>query len=427
MQAGKQQQQHEERSQRTKKKGYGHAGLTFWSGADNAAKYDNFGAHHKVACRAGSMESIWESRSFGREQDLVVVGAGITGLFTALHYGRAYPRRRVLVLERGPHPSGASVKNAGFACFGSPSELLRDIDTEGEAAALHRVEERWRGLTELRETLGDAAIGYEAVGGYEFFATDSPLYTCVAQRFDALNTALHGIFKGTVFTWADRRTAVLGLPPGHLAWNPLEGAVDSGMLMRALLAKVQGEGVDVRFNAPVEAWEDHASGVELQLAGGAAVKAARAVIATNGYTRRLVPGTDILPGRGQVVLTSPIPGLKLKGTFHLDEGYFYFRHYQGRVLLGGGRHLDKPGETTTEEATTPKVQEALEELLRNTILPGRDFSIEKRWSGIMGFRTHGGPPVVEHLSPNVVVAAGLGGIGVAIGIRVAQQAAGLVG
>lgn len=373
------------------------------------------------------MKSIWESRSFGGEKDLVVVGAGITGLFTALHYGRAHPRRRILVLERGAYPSGASVKNAGFACFGSPSELLQDIDTEGEAVALHRVEERWRGLTELRETLGDAAIGFEAVGGYELFATDSPLYTRVAERFDALNAALYGIFRKKAFAWADERIADLGLHAGHLAWNPLEGAVDSGMLMRALLAKVQGEGVEVCFKAPVEAWKDHASGVELRLAGGGMVKAARAVIAINGYTRDLVPGTDILPGRGQVVLTSPIPDLKLKGTFHLDEGYFYFRHFQGRVLLGGGRHLDKPGETTTEEATTPKVQNALEELLRTTILPGRDFSIAQRWSGIMGFRTHGGPPVVEHLSPNVVAAGGLGGIGVAIGIRVARKAAGLVG
>ena len=373
------------------------------------------------------MYSIWESRSFQGIPDLVVVGAGITGLFTALHYSRKYPKRRVLVLERGPHPSGASVKNAGFACFGSPSELLHDIDTEGEAAALHRVEERWRGLLELRETLGDAAIGFEAVGGYELFVKDSPLYTCLAERFDALNTALHGIFRRNVFSWADQRKAELGLHTGHLAWNPLEGAVDSGMLMRALLAKVQGEGVEVRFNASVEALEDHANGVELRVIDGGTVKAAQAVIATNGYSRELIPDIDILPGRGQVVLTSVIPDLKLKGTFHMDEGFYYFREYQGRVLLGGGRNLDKAGETTTEDGITSNIQSALEELLRNTILPDVDFSIEQRWSGVMGFRSQGGPPVVERISPNVVVAAGLGGIGVAIGIRVARQAAELVG
>ncbi len=373
------------------------------------------------------MYSIWESRSFHGNPDLVVVGAGITGLFTALHHRRKHPQSRVLVLERGPHPSGASVKNAGFACFGSPSELLHDIDTEGEAAALLRVEQRWRGLLELRETLGDAAIGFEAVGGYELFAKDSPLYTRVVERFDALNGALQGIFGQTVFNWADQRKAELGLQAGHLTFTPLEGAVDSGMLMRALLAKVQGEGVEVRFKATVETWEDQPNSVEFLLANGEKVKAAQAVIATNGYSRTLIPSIDVLPGRGQVVLTSVIPDLKLKGTFHMDEGFYYFREYQGRVLLGGGRNLDKAGETTTEDGTTPQIQTALEQVLRDTILPDRAFSIDQRWSGVMGFRSQGGPPVVERLSPNVVVAAGLGGIGVAIGIRVARQAVELVG
>lgn len=373
------------------------------------------------------MESIWERGSFGDRHDLVVTGAGITGLFTAWHYLRAHPDARVLVMEKGMHPSGASVKNAGFACFGSPSELLRDMDTEGEEAALQRVKQRWRGLNELRQTLGDQAIGFEAVGGYEYFAADSPLYTRVAGRLSALNEALHDIFGCTVFSMADERCARLGLAPGHLAWNPLEGAVDSGMLMRALLRKVQGEGADIRYNATVDRWEDGPSGVELHMRGGGTVKAAQAVIATNGYSRDLMPGCDILPGRGQVLLTSPIAGLKLKGTFHSEEGYYYFRHYQGRVLLGGGRHLDKAGETTTEEGISPRIQAALEKLLREAILPGVEFNIEHRWSGVMGFRPQGGPPVVGHVSPHVVVAAGLGGIGVAIGIRVARQAAGLVG
>src|SRR5690606_16003798 len=106
-----------------------------------------------------------------------------------------------------------------------------------------------------------------------------------------------------------------------------------------------------------------------------------------GYLRELLPDVDVLPARGQVLITAPVPGLALKGTFHADEGYYYFRELNGRVLLGGGRHLDKAGETTWEDATTPRIQGALEELLRNTILPGHTFTIEHRWTGVMGFRT----------------------------------------
>lgn len=373
------------------------------------------------------MQSIWETRSFGNNADLVVVGAGITGLFTAWHARRQAPLRKVVVLERGPHPSGASVKNAGFACFGSPSQLMHDLDQEGADTALLRVEERWRGLQELRATLGDEAIGYAPVGGYEVFMPGDPLYTRVEERFTELNQALNGIFGQKVFTWADDRIGTLGLRAGHLAWNPLEGAVDSGLLMRRLLRLAMEAGVEVRFGAQVDRWDELADGVEVHLHGGGRLKAARMVVATNGYSRGLLPAIDVVPGRGQVLLTAPIPGLKLQGTFHMDEGYYYFRDYDGRVLLGGGRHLDKAGETTTEDAITPLIQTALEDLLRNTILPGTPFRVEQRWSGIMGFRTQGGPAVVEPLSPHVVVAAGLGGIGVAIGIRVARRAAELAG
>jgi glycine/D-amino acid oxidase-like deaminating enzyme len=372
------------------------------------------------------MISIWERTAFGGKIDLAVVGAGITGLFTALHFQRMHPHARVVVLERGAHPVGASVKNAGFACFGSPSELLRNIAEEGEATALARVEQRWLGLQELRETLGDGAIGFEPVGGYEVFVADDPLYTAVADRFDALNAALHAIFGRNVYTWKDGRSTAFGLNAAHLSFNPLEGAVDSGMLMRALLHKVQAEGAEVRFSAPVVRWEDGPSGVRVHVQGQAPLLAARAVLATNGFARELVPASDILPGRGQVLLTSVVAGLTLKGTFHMHEGYFYFRNYQGRVLLGGGRHLDKAGETTTEDGTTEQIQGALEELLRTVVLPDRNFTVEQRWSGVMGFRKEGGPAVVEHLSPHVVMAAGLGGIGVAIGIRVAREAVKLV-
>lgn len=372
------------------------------------------------------MESIWEHGSFGLRPDLVVVGAGITGLFTAWHAKQLAPKSRVMVLERGLHPAGASVKNAGFACFGSPSELLRDQAAIGRDAALARVRERWLGLQELRKTLGDAAMGFAPVGGYEVFPAGDPAFQRVRDGLEALNRDLRGITGTTVFSLADEKIAALGLHAAHLTFNPLEGSVDSGRLMASLLERVRAAGVDVRFGNSVEAWGDTGNGVELRLAGGPVLRAGRAVLATNGFTAALVPGTDIGPGRGQVLLTGPIAGLKLKGTFHLEEGYYYFRDHGDRVLLGGGRNLDKQGEATTAEGTTPLVQDALERLLRTMIVPGKAFSIARRWSGVMGFRRNGGPAVVEALSPHVVLAAGLGGIGVAIGIRVARRAAEMV-
>lgn len=372
------------------------------------------------------MRSIWESGHFHRSPHLAVIGGGIVGLFTALFHKRAHPHHHVLVLERGPFPSGASVKNAGFACFGSPSELLADLDSEGADAMLARVKERWLGLLELRKELGDGNIGFEPTGGHEVYRAHDPLYTRVAERFDALNDLLRPLFGRTVFQWDDQalqRTGMVGLQ--HLARTGLEGPVDSGALMSTLLRKAISEGVLFRPHAEVVGFEEGSEAVLIRLADGEEIHAARVAVATNAWTQELLPQLDVVPARGQVLLTKPVPGLRLRGTYHYDEGFYYFRDHDGGVLVGGGRNLDIPGETTALEGTTPVIQDALVRLLDEVILPGTSYTIARRWSGIMGMGTSKSP-IVERTSERVVAAVRLGGMGVAIGIRVARRAAGLV-
>ena len=148
------------------------------------------------------------------------------------------------------------------------------------------------------------------------------------------------------------------------------------------------------------------------------------LLATNGYTQDYLSDL-VTPARAQVLITEPIPGLNIKGTFHLDQGYYYFRNIDQRILLGGGRNLDFEGEQTTLEQTTEQIQGALERMLREVILPdlpGHAIGIERRWSGIMGV----GPqkkPIVNTLAPNVYCGVRLGGMGVAIGAEVGQKLA----
>lgn len=327
------------------------------------------------------------------------------------------------------------MKNAGFACFGSPSELLADIDAEGEKAALQRVEERWLGLLELRKELGDGAIGFERTGGHEVFSADDPLYTRVAERFDRLNELLGPIICGDAYRWDDPLAVRYGMDASlHVARTDFESPLHPGLLMSALLRKVHEAGVVIRFGADVMAIDEEPAHATIRLHDGGALRASRVVVATNGYAAELLADVDIRPARGQVLLTSPVPGLKLKGAFHMNEGFYYFRDFEGsasanaagrRVLLGGGRVWDIEGETTTKDGVTDRIQNALEDLLRTVILPGRSFSIERRWSGIMGFRAKGKTPLVDHVSPRVIAAVGLSGMGVAIGIRVARKAAAL--
>ena len=72
--------------------------------------------------------SYWERETWFKDLDLAVIGSGIVGLTTAIYYKQKHPDKKVVVLEKGSLPKGASTKNAGFACFGSVSEILSDLN-----------------------------------------------------------------------------------------------------------------------------------------------------------------------------------------------------------------------------------------------------------------------------------------------------------
>ena len=80
--------------------------------------------------------SYWELQSFLQRYPVAVLGSGIVGLSAAIQIKTERPELPVLVLERGALPTGASTRNAGFACFGSLSELLDDRQHMGGARAL---------------------------------------------------------------------------------------------------------------------------------------------------------------------------------------------------------------------------------------------------------------------------------------------------
>ena len=113
--------------------------------------------------------SFWERDSFLNDIDVVIIGSGIVGLSAALTLRERNAQLRIAVIERGALPEGASTRNAGFACFGSISELLDDLETSSENAVFALVEKRFRGLARLRQRVGDANMRYEAFGNYEIF------------------------------------------------------------------------------------------------------------------------------------------------------------------------------------------------------------------------------------------------------------------
>jgi glycine/D-amino acid oxidase-like deaminating enzyme len=155
------------------------------------------------------------------------------------------------------------------------------------------------------------------------------------------------------------------------------------------------------------------------------LRAGRVLVAVNGFARKLFPDLDLYPARNQVLITKPVPGLKVEGCFHYDKGYYYFRNIDGRILLGGGRNLDFETEKTLEFGSNPLIRSALAKLLHEVICPGQAVEIDHWWTGILGL----GPvkkPIIQRVSPNVVVSVRLSGMGVAIGTLVGQEGAELL-
>lgn len=365
--------------------------------------------------------SYWEIKEWFSNVDYTVVGSGIVGLSCAIQLKERFPKAKVIVLEKGILPQGASTKNAGFACFGSVSEILSDLKGHGEEEVVQLIKKRWEGLRLLRSALGDTHIDFQHHKGFELFQTKAAFEEC-AEKVHYLNTLLSPIFKVPVFSIAENSFEFKNIHPQYIV-NIFEGQIDTGKMMATLLQLALRKGIKVLNNCKVNDFSEHGTQVTVETPH-ITFNTKKLCIATNGFADQLI-SAEVKPARAQVLITKPIKDLHIKGTFHLDEGYYYFRNIDNRLLLGGGRNLDFQGEETAEFGQTTTIQQALEELLKTTILPNHDVEIEQRWSGIMGVGSQK-KAIVKQLSEHVYCGVRLGGMGVAIGSFVGRELAALI-
>ncbi|MFN4122234.1 MAG: NAD(P)/FAD-dependent oxidoreductase [Flavobacteriales bacterium] len=372
--------------------------------------------------------SFWEKEIWFTDIDLLVIGSGISGLNAAIHFKKLNPKAKVLVLERGMLPYGASSRNAGFACFGSLSELLEDLSHMSESDVLHLLQERFEGLRLLREMHGDEILRYETCGGSEIFTSaQEKLFADCMQLLPEINEKVKEITcVDNTYLLNDKEISRLGFKDvEHLIYNQCEGAIDTGRMMHNLLKLAIAADVRILNHSEVTSWHEDQSGVKVLINGQLEVNAARMLVATNGFAAQLLQLDDLQPGRTQVLITEPIDDLKVKGCFHFEAGYVYFRNVGNRILLGGGRHLDKVGETTVSMETTASIQDYLEELLQSTIIPNQAYRVAQRWSGILGLGKYK-KPIIKPYSSKVFCAVRLGGMGVAIGTKTGRDAAEMI-
>lgn len=371
--------------------------------------------------------SFWEIERYFHETELLVIGSGIVGLSAALQYRKKRPNAKILVLDQGILPYGASTRNAGFACIGSVTELLADFQNSGPDKVISLIALRNKGLKALFKNLGKQACNFHPVGGYELLQEEETIEKC-DNILSFLNRSLKPITGLThTYSWAPaaqlKSFGFKGVK--KLLLNHAEGHIDTGKMMDALMLKAQNKGIRTIFNCAVNSMEKDKGEWIIHTNRAFSFTTKKVLVCTNGFAQQLLPLLDVKPARAQVFITEKIPDLPFVGTFHLEEGFYYFRDLNQRILLGGGRNLDFETETTTQFGLTPIVQHKLELLLNEVILPGKKVKIDHRWAGIMGVGSEK-LPIIETVDENLACAVRMGGMGVAIGTLAGAMGADLL-
>lgn len=370
--------------------------------------------------------SFWEKQVILEDIDFLIVGAGIVGTSTAFELRKLHPSAKIVLIERGYLATGASTKNAGFACFGSVTELIDDLQHQTADSVWETIAMRYEGLQKLRERYSDISIDYQQNGSWDLIHEKQiNVATEALQKIDFLNNEIKKITgKQSCFSYNENVAEKYGFQSIIGGFhNRLEGAIDTGKLLIQSQKMLSEMNINCLFGIALKSFETTANGIILETNFGE-IKTKKMAIAVNGFANELLGMTSVQPARAQVIVTSELKKVPFDSTFHFDRGYYYFRNIGNRILIGGGRNLDIEGETTTEFNQTKTIISSLNHLLKDVIIPNTPFEIAYQWSGIMGVGNEKKPIIEKH--KNHVIGVRMGGMGIAIGSKVGQELARLL-
>jgi gamma-glutamylputrescine oxidase len=293
------------------------------------------------------------------DPEVAVVGGGVTGCSCALALARA--GLRVRLFEAREIATGASGRNGGFALRGgaAPFPVLAESIGSERAGALWRWSEAE--LVELAALAGDA---FRPTGSFRLAADE--------EERDELRSEYEGLLAaGFAVEWRDTLDPPLvGRYPAAI-YHPPDGVLQPARFVRRLARLAAEAGVEIRERT--------------RIASVAETGAEAVVVATDGYPSGLLGNLEglIVPTRGQVIATEPIPEKLFEVPHYGRHGFDYWHQaVDGRIVAGGFRDVSFLGEFTAVEETTPVVQEALESFIEAHV--GRPLRVDYRWAGIFG-------------------------------------------
>jgi len=357
--------------------------------------------------------SYWERSVLLRTFDFAILGAGLIGKQIAIRIQSKYPKARIALVDRSPISYGASTRNAGFACFGSVSEIIDDFQRSPQNEVMALTEKRYRGILELAHTFGKDAIGYRPTGSYEVFTKKEDLQQAKDQMSRINQLLFERMGLKEVFQLKSAQQLKMNCEPETM-FNPYEGMLNSGLLNQVVSARAHQLGVIPLYGLNIQEINQGDHAYIMRSENGIEVKATQLIIANNAFAAPFLPDEDIQAARGQIIITQPLDDLPFDGIFHSDKGYMYFRTIDDRILIGGGRNQFAEQEHTFDFEGTENIKQYLENYLRRVVLPGRTFETDMHWSGIMAMGKEK-IPIVKRVNDNLLLCVRMGGMGVALG------------
>lgn len=362
--------------------------------------------------------SYWETKKLEEKTQVLIIGGGLSGLSTGIHILLQNSDCKVTILEKDILSKTASTKNAGFACFGSPSEILSDLDIMGFEETQKMIKMRANGIQLWQDWFSASEIDFSLCGGFEVFNEQQEgIYARCIDRLQEINELCSPVVS-QVFSEVEFQQ-FKSFKKGFK--NSYEGALNPMKLVNACQNKFRSLGGELLEG--IEVSEIHEKAVSFIWNEQQIYKSTDWIVLTNNafgqhWAKELdVKTSEIYPARAQVLVTEPLD-VNWKGTFHVDEGYYYFRNLENRILIGGGRNEAVEEETTFNQATTPFIQNKIEEVLFNDIL-GKTCIIDYRWAGTMAM----GPekkPIIKHINNHTIAAVRLSGMGVALSAEIGK-------
>ena len=292
--------------------------------------------------------------------DVAIVGGGVTGCACARVLAEA--GLKVRVHEARQIAGGASGRNGGFATYGGAAAY----DVSAEAIGRERAAAYWRSTERALDRIEALAGDAFARTGSMRLAGDEDEAQQLRREYELLRE------DGFAVEWQDELDEPVRSLFAAGMFHPRDGAVQPARWVRRLAAHAAEAGADICEESRVESIDE--------------LGAERVVIATDGYPSGLLGPLEglIVPTRGQMLATEPIPERLFDCPHCSRHGFDYWQQREdGRILAGGFRDTALDDEFTTSEDTTQAIQTSLESLVADLV--GWPVVPTHRWAGLFGF------------------------------------------